>query len=86
METLLNNRYPVAVAFTDEDVVITLSDGSKISNPLSWHWWLQNATPEQRQDYEMYPDAIVWNELDEGLDIEGMLRGIMPKQPRRITN
>ena len=86
MENLLNKRRPIAVAFTDEDVIVTLSDGSKVSNPLAWHWWLQGATLTQRDDYEMYADVIVWNELDEGLDIEGMLRGIKPKQPRPITN
>ncbi len=86
MENLLSNRQPVDITFTNEDVIVTLSDGSKVSNPLHWHWWLQEATPEQRSNYELYPDAIFWLELDEGLDIEGMLRGIKPKQPRLIKN
>lgn len=82
MESILNNRRPVAVAFTDEDVIITLSDGSKISNPLDWHLWLQNATPQQRDDYEVYSSSIFWPELDEGLDIEAILRGVKPKHPQ----
>ncbi|MEL6524410.1 MAG: DUF2442 domain-containing protein [Chloroflexota bacterium] len=84
MKELLNNRRPVSVDFTDNDVVVTLNDGSKVGNPLNWHHWLENATDEQRQKYEVYSSSIFWDDLDEGLDIEGMLRGIKPKQPRRI--
>lgn len=85
MKTILNNRRPVNVEFTEADITITLNDGSKVSNPLDWHQWLQDATLEQRQDYELYPSSIFWDALDEGLDVEGMLRGIKPKQARRIT-
>ena len=83
-KSLLNNRRPVDVTFTD-DVIVTLSDGSKVSNPLSWHWWLEQATTEQRANYILGRDSILWPDLDEGLDIEGMLRGIKPKQPRQIA-
>ena len=82
-QMLLSNRKPIAVTFTDEDVTVTLSDGTKVSNPLDWHWWLNDASPEQRANYELYSDAIVWPDLDEGLDIEGMLRGI---KPRRVSH
>jgi hypothetical protein len=85
MESLLNKRRPVAIAFVDGDVIVTLSDGSKVSNPLSWHGWLEQATPEQRANYLMGSDSILWPDLDEGLDIEGMLRGIKPKQPHSIS-
>lgn len=85
MESILSNRHPVAVEFTDDDVIVTLSDGSKVSNPLAWHWWLEQAAPEQRKDYIMGSDSILWPGLDEGLDIEGMLRGIKPRQPRSVS-
>lgn len=85
MESILSNRRPVEVTFTDEDVIVTLSDGTKVSNPLSWHWWLKQATPQQRANVEFYSDSIDWPDLDEGLDIEGMLRGIRPRQPRSVT-
>lgn len=85
MESILNNRRPVAVNFTDEDVIVTLSDGTKVSNPLSWHWWLEQATPEERANVEYYSDSVDWPDLDEGLDVEGMLRGIKPKQPRSVV-
>ena len=85
MKSMLSNRHPIAIAFTDEDVIVTLSDGSRVSNPLSWHWWLAQAAPQQRENYVMGRDSILWPDLDEGLDIEGMLRGIKPKQPRSVT-
>jgi hypothetical protein len=73
------------VAFTDEDVIVTLSDGTKISNPLSWHSWIRKATLPQQVNVEFTSDSIDWLDLDEGLDIEGMLRGIKPKLPRAIA-
>lgn len=85
MESILGNRRPVKVTFTDDDVIVTLSDGSKISNPLEWHWWLEQATPEQRANVEFYSDSIDWPDLDEGLDVEGMLRGIKSRQPRPVS-
>jgi hypothetical protein len=85
MKSILGNRRPVAVSFADDDVIVTLSDGTRVSNPLSWHRWLEQATPEQRMNVEFYSDSIDWPDLDEGLDIEGMLRGIRPKQPRPIA-
>ena len=69
MKSILNNRRPVGVYFTDDDVIVTLSDGSKVSNPLSWHEWLQKATTQQRANVEFYSDSVDWLELDEGLDI-----------------
>lgn len=85
MKTILSDRRPTAVTLTDEDVIVTLSDGSKVSNPLSWHRWLEQALPQQRETYVIGRDSILWPDLDEGLDIEGMLRGIKPKQPRPVA-
>ena len=57
--------------FTEDEVTVILSDGSKISNPLDWHWWLNEATPAQRANHIMGSDSILWPDLDEGLDVEG---------------
>jgi hypothetical protein len=85
IDMLQGARKPVNVQFDNEDVTVIFDDGSKVSNPLAWHWWLEDATPEQRANYELYPDAIVWPDLDEGLDIEGMLRGIKPRHFRPVS-
>jgi len=69
---------PFAVHFTPDTVTVTLADGRVIGNPLSWHPWLQAATDAQRENVEFNPFDVWWIDLDEGLDIEGMLRGIKP--------
>ena len=74
MQAELNNRCPKEVIFTEDEVIITLTNGSKVSTPLSSHPWLASATESQRQNYELFPFSVFWDELDEGLDIESMLR------------
>lgn len=73
---------PVAVTFDDNMIWVTLADGRVIRNPLSWHPWLASATPEQRANVEFNPFDVWWPDLDEGLDIEGMLQGIKPRVPQ----
>ena len=79
---------PVAVRFDEQTVWVTLADGRIIGNPLEWHLWLAEATSEQRAKYELRAFSVDWPELDNGLDIEGMLRGIRPinlKQPAQTA-
>jgi hypothetical protein len=71
--------HPVAVSLHDGKVWVTLADGRDISNPLEWHPWLANATPEQLAQVELDAFSVYWPTLDEGLDVEGMLRGIRPR-------
>ncbi len=73
---------PVSVAIHSGKVWVTLADGRTIANPLDWHPWLANATPEQQAHVELNVFSVDWPDLDEGLDIEGMLRGIRPRQSR----
>ena len=42
--------------------------------PLSWFPRLQNATIEQRENYELSPFGIHWEELDEDLSFEGFFK------------
>ena len=79
---LLNKRHPYAVRFTDDMVIVTLTGGMIVGHPLEWHPWLEAASPEQRQNVEFYSDAIFWTDLDEGLDLEAMLRGIGPEESK----
>jgi hypothetical protein len=69
---------PVAVRFDDQTVWVTLADGRIIGNPLEWHSWLAEATAEQRTNRELRAFSVDWPDLDNGLDIEGMVRGIRP--------
>ena len=67
---------PIAVAFDDSNVWVELADGRWIGNPLTWHPWLATATPQQRANTDLRAFSVDWPDLDNGLDIEGMLRGI----------
>src|SRR5690606_3196916 len=77
----LKENRPVAVGYEGGDVVVTLANGEVLRNPLRYHPWLANATPEQRRNVEFDALSVWWPELDEGLDIEGMRRGI-PSDPK----
>jgi len=76
---------PIEVIITDTKLTVILEDGREISNPIARFPWLANATPQQRANYELSPFSIDWLDLDNGVDIEGMLRGIKPKTPRLIN-
>jgi Protein of unknown function (DUF2442) len=78
LEIEVGDLRPRSIAFTREDLVVTLADGRKIATPLAWYPRLLNATPAQRENYEIMPMGIHWPDIDEDLGIAGMLRGRWP--------
>ncbi len=79
MSTLAVETHPLAqsVAFTDDDLIVSLVDGRKIVVPLVWFPRLASATREQLERYELLGEGegIHWPELDEDLSVAGLLRG-----------
>ena len=71
-----NPNYVDAVTYDEHNVYVTLADGRIVGNPLSWHPWLASASPEQRQNVELYELSVYFPDLDDGLDVEGMLKGL----------
>jgi Protein of unknown function (DUF2442) len=65
------------VRLTDELITVDLVDGRTIAVPLVWYPRLFNATSEQRSRWEVCGGGygLHWEELDEDLSTEGMLRG-----------
>jgi Protein of unknown function (DUF2442) len=65
------------VSFTEETISVDLMDGRTITVPLVWYPRLLDATPEQRLKWETCGGGygIHWEEIDEDLSTEGMLRG-----------
>ncbi len=63
-----------------------LADGRVISVPLAWYPRLLNATPEQRENWQLAGGGfgIHWPELDEDLSSEGLLRGA-PAPKRSVS-
>ncbi|MGA2057716.1 MAG: DUF2442 domain-containing protein [Bradyrhizobium sp.] len=66
---------PVFVAFTADELVVTLADGRRIATPLAWYPRLLNASGAVRAHFELMPMGIHWPELDEDLGVAGMLKG-----------
>lgn len=64
---------PVEVEFRDDKLWITLVDGRIIGVPLSRYPWLQSATPEARAEFRIGTHSILWETLEDGIDIEGLL-------------
>ena len=75
LEIDLDLLEPVAAVCDEHDLTVTLSDGVKLTTPLWWYPRLLNATPAQRAKVELSPMGVHWEEIDEDLSIEGMLRG-----------
>ncbi|MBU6464556.1 MAG: DUF2442 domain-containing protein [Bradyrhizobium sp.] len=66
---------PISVAFTVDELVVTLADGRRIATPLAWYPRQKNASAAAREHLELMPLGIHWPELDEDLGIAGMLQG-----------
>ena len=79
MSTLAIKVNPLAehVECTENEIIVSLADGRKISAPLAWFPRLSQATTEQLSKWELLGDGqgIHWPELDEDLSISGLLKG-----------
>jgi hypothetical protein len=66
-----------AVRFDDEMMHVSLTDGRIISVPIIWFPLLHEATPEQREQYEIGGGGVSlhWPELDEDLSVAGLMAG-----------
>jgi Protein of unknown function (DUF2442) len=65
------------VYFTEETVSVDLMDGRIITVPLVWYPRLLHATLDQRANWKVCGGGygIHWEDIDEDLSTEGMLRG-----------
>ncbi len=62
----------------DEDYLwVLLSDGRQLATPLAYFPILWKATPKQRDRYELSGGGIGihWSEIDEDINVEGLLLG-----------
>jgi len=64
------------VRFTDDAMLVSLSDGREVSVPLEWFTRLRNATPEQRSSWRFIARGIGihWGEIDEDIAVTTLLR------------
>ena len=82
MATLINSVTEqvgaTGVRFSDNVLLVSLSDGCEVSIPMErieWLNWLVKATSEQRSKWTIEPGgyAIYWDELDDGVEIRHLL-------------
>jgi Protein of unknown function (DUF2442) len=66
------------VSTKDDELSVGLMDGRTITVPLAWYPRLADATPQQREHWQIAGAryGIHWPDLDEDLSTEGMLRGL----------
>lgn len=76
------------IHFTEETISVDLMDGRIITVPLIWYPRLFNATPDQRTKWEVCGGGygIHWEEIDEDLSTEGMLRGAPAPRSNNIED
>lgn len=74
-----------SVRVTNDAITAELVDGRTISVPLVWSWRLADATPEQRQRFEIIGDGegIHWPDVDEDISVQGMLSGVPARPPKK---
>ena len=71
------------VETTEDELKVRLMDGRTISAPLAWYPRLLHATEDQRKNWKVAGGGygIRWEEIDEDLSTEGLLRGIPAAPP-----
>lgn len=89
MSTVVDFQEPrlQALNVTDSEIVAHLADGRTIAVPLAWSWRLSEATPEQREHFEILGDGqgVSWPDIDEDISVRGMLFGIPARRPGPTT-
>ena len=77
MNTLSFEANATKIWFDKENMWIVLTDGRQLSVPLVYFPRLLNATPEQRNNYELSGGGtgIHWEEIDEDISVPGLLLG-----------
>ncbi len=66
----------IDVRFTDDSMLVALSDGREVSVPLEWFTRLRNATAEQRKNWRFIARGIGihWDEIDEDIAVATLLQ------------
>ena len=65
----------VNVTFTDDTLVVALTDGRQVSAPLEWFPRLRAATARQRKNWRLIGGGvgIHWEDIDEDISVRSLL-------------
>jgi hypothetical protein len=79
MTTLMLEVDPIVltIEITDTHLIVELTDGRRLSVPLIWYPRLSHSTEEERLNWKLLGDGdvIEWADLDEHIEIQGLLAG-----------
>lgn len=64
------------ISFDDDNIIVSLLNGVKISTPLKYFPRLMNASPEQRNRWRLIGKGIGmhWEDIDEDISIDTLFR------------
>ena len=67
----------MAVACSDDELRVSLTDGRWLSVPVAWFPRLAHATLAERANYELLGEGegIHWPDVDEDISVLGLLAG-----------
>jgi len=88
MNIVANSEPRIAsLKVTSDSILAQLTDGRAISVPLAWSWRLSEATPQQRNKFEILGNGqgVHWDELDEDISAWGMLYGVPAHRSQRVS-
>lgn len=83
--SLAADERAASVELSEDTLSVTLMDGRTITVPLYWYPRLQDASEEQRRNWQISGGGygLHWPDIDEDLNTAGLLRGA--PAPRRQT-
>lgn len=86
---IVENSEPriVKLKVTKDNITAQLADGRTVSVPLAWSWRLSEATPKQRNNFEIMGNGqgVHWPDLDEDISAAGMLGGTPARRPKHTV-
>ena len=76
------NARAIDVAVDEDNLSVDLADGRRVIVPLAWFPRLLHATEAQRKNWELLGDGlgIHWPDVDEDLNVSGLLLGTPASQ------
>jgi len=82
-----NDPRITAIEVTGDTITAHLADGRVVSVPLAWSWRLSDATPQQRNNFEIIGtgEGVHWPDVDEDISAQGMLQGVPAPPPKRTV-
>jgi hypothetical protein len=86
ISTKLEIVEPVAARVSDATLSVDLADGRTITAPLDWYPRLKHGTPEERANYEVSDEGVHWEDLNEDISVEGLLKGLRSGESERSLN